>query len=172
MTTWTQIATSDAPSGGVFDFPSITFTGYIIVQIVMSGITVTSDDTAILFQFYTGGSLITSGYRWVVRHTSNATADGDNNASTTSIGLTSNDATEAVGNASGEEFNAILTLDAPLSSAFSQKLEYEVAFTTPAGSSSGGSGVGVMDNTGAIEGFKVSGSSSLTAGRVRVLGLA
>lgn len=173
MTTWTQLASLDAPSAGAFDFPSITFTGYSVVQIVMSGITVTSDGTSMLFQFYVSSALVTSaGYRWVVRTAQNAAIVGDAGSSQTSIGLCSNDAGETVGNDTGEAFNGIITLDNVLSATTSKKMEFEVAMTNPAGSGQFGSGVGVMDGTGAIDGFKLTGSSNLTAGKVRVLGMA
>ena len=173
MSTWTQIASLDAPSGGVFDFPSITFTGYILVEVIISGVTVTTDGTSITLQFYSGGGLITSaGYRWDVLAETSAAETHDGATASTSIGLTSNNASETVGNATGEAFNAILLIDVPLSSALTKRYESEIAFTDQAGSVNVGNGVGAMDGTGALEGFKLSGSSNLTAGRVRVLGLA
>jgi hypothetical protein len=77
-----------------------------------------------------------------------------------------------VGNDTGEAFNGVITLDNVLSATTSKKMEFEVAMTNPAGSCQIGSGVGVMDGTGAIDGFKLTGSSNLTAGKVRVLGMA
>jgi len=174
MTTWTQIASLDSPTAGVFDFPSVTWTGYIQFEVIISGVTVTSDDTSLILQFYKSSALVTgASYRWDLQAATNAATTHDGNNSVTAIGLTSNNANEGVGNATGEAFGGVVILDNPLSAALTHKVEHEVAFTNPAGSINAGNGMGCLDGTGvALDGFRISGSSNLTAGKVRVLGLA
>jgi hypothetical protein len=48
---------------------------------------------------------------------------------------------------------------------------YESVQIGPTGNAIGGHGAGVMENAGAIDGIKIGGTSSLTAGKVRILGL-
>jgi hypothetical protein len=59
MSTWVLISSLDAPTAGVFDFPSLTLTSYSAVQVIGSGITVTTDGTDIKLTVYQGGSEVT-----------------------------------------------------------------------------------------------------------------
>lgn len=173
MTTWTQIDSKTAPSAGVFDFSSLTLTGYEVIQIVCSGITVTTDGTDVALTFYVGGSEIVTGYRWgqqAVASTTGNVEDGD--ASDPSILLNSNNATQDTGNAAGESFSCLITVDAPTSTALHKKAEYETVQSRPDSETEAQLGIGLMENAGAINGLKISGSSALTAGHVRILGLA
>ena len=173
MTTWTEIDRLTAPTAGVFDFPSLTLTGYEVIQIVVSGVTVTTDGTDVKLTFYVGGSEIVTGYRWgqqAVASTTGNTEDGD--TSDPSILLNSNNATQDTGNAAGEGFACMITVDAPLSTALYKKAEYETVNSRTDSETEVQLGIGLMENAGAIGGLKISGSSSLTAGHVRILGLA
>lgn len=173
MSTWTEIDRQTAPSAGVFDFASLTLTGYEVIQIVVSGVTVTTDGTDVKLTFYVSGSEIVTGYRWgqqAVASTTGSVDDGD--ASDPAILLNSDNATQDTGNAAGESFSCLITVDAPLSSALYKKAEYETVNSRPDSDHETQMGVGIMENAGAITGLKISGSSSLTAGNVRILGLA
>jgi hypothetical protein len=74
------------------------------------------------------------------------------------------------GNDTGEGFGCVITVDNANSAALHKHVEFQCVATGPTGVVLQTSGVGVMENTGAITGFKISGTSSLTAGNVRVLG--
>ena len=173
MTTWTEIDRLDTPTSGAFDFPSLTLTGYEVIQIICSGITVTTDGTDPRLTFYVSAAEVVTGYR---RGTQTATSGGstldEGTTSDTSIRLVADDAGFDVGNAAGEAFSSIIVVDAPLSTALYKKAEFQSVFTTPAGSAASTSGVGLMENAGAIDGLKIGGTSNLTAGKVRILGLA
>jgi hypothetical protein len=173
VTTWTQIDSLDAPTAGVFDFPSLTLTGYTAIQIVASGVTVTTDGTDPRLTFYVAAAEIVTGYRWGMQSASSGAAGNDDGApADANIRLCSNDANWDVGNAAGEAFGCVITVDDPLSTALYKKAFWEVAYTGPTGVTITANGGGIMENAGAIDGLKLSGSSNLTAGKVRVLGLA
>ena len=174
MSTWTEIDRKDAPASNVFDFASLTLTGYIAIQIVCSGITVTTDGTDIKLTFYVSGSEVTSGYRWSNQTVGSNGTTGVDDASTSAaaILLVSDNANNDVGNDTGEGFGCVITVDNPLSSALYKKAGFHCVFTAPTGATFGSTGIGIMENAGAITGLKISGTSNLTAGKVRVLGIA
>jgi hypothetical protein len=170
---WTLVDSLSSPTAGAFTFPSLTLSSYSTVQIVITGVTVTTDGTDIALTFYVGGVEITATYRWGQASGSSAAAtNADGDVSDPSILLTSNDPNWDVGNASGEGFGAIVTVDEPTSTALYKKAGYVSVFTGPTGTMIEALGIGIMENTGAINGLKVAGTSSLTAGKVRILGWA
>lgn len=175
MTTWTQIASMDAPSSNVFAFTGLTLTGYTKLQIVCAGIATGTDATDIKVTLYTGGSEQTGAtdYRWGMETISDAASEiDDGDTSDPAALITSNDAGRDVGNASGEGFDALIEIDQPNSTAFHKRLHTETLSTEPGGALVAGAGVGVLQITGATDGIKISGSANLTAGKVRILGLA
>lgn len=174
MTTWSVIDSKDAPASNVFDFASLTLTGYSAIQIVCSAITVATDGTDIKLTFYVSGSEVTSGYRWSNQSTTSNTGSGldDGSTSAAAILLVSDNSTWDVGSDTGEGFGCVITVDNPLSTALYKKAGFHCAFTGTTGAVFGNSGVGIMENAGAITGLKISGTSNLTAGKVRVLGIA
>jgi hypothetical protein len=174
MTTWTLIDSKDAPASNVFDFNALTLTGYEVLHVVCSGITVTTDGTDLLLTFYVGGVEIVTGYRWGMGATfsGGGVVINDGDASDPSIFLNSNDSGYDTGNAAGEAFDAVITVDNPTSTAFYKRAHFESVGTTTTGAVVATDGIGIMENAGAITGLKISGSSSLTAGKVRILGLA
>lgn len=172
MTAFTEIARLDAPVAGVFDFTGLSLTGVKQLQIVCSGITVTTDGTDPLLTFYVSASEVVTGYRWghkSMDSAANLLVDGD--VSDPAIHLVSDNATWDVGNAAGENFGAVITLDQPVSTAFYKRVSIQSAYVNPAGNVVATDGVGVMENAGAIDGVKISGSSNFVAGHVRLLAL-
>ncbi len=173
MSIFTLIDSLAAPSSGVFDFPSLTLTGYKAIEIDIAGVTVTTDDTEVMLQFYVGGVLITTGYRFsTLLLGSGAAAAGDGATSGSGIKLQSNDANLGVGNDTGERFNSSIQVDEPLNTTRHKRALYESLITLPSGVRHSVQGQGIMENTGAVSGLKISGDSDLLAGHVRVYGVA
>lgn len=171
--TWTFIAGMDAPVSDVFAFTGLSLAGYKQLQVVASGIVVTTDATDIVLTLYTGAAEVTSGYRWGEYHHSSAASSGNTaDASDPSIVLTSVTANWDVGNAAGECYGTVIWIDQPASTALYKRVWYEGAHVGPTGVVVAQSGTGVMENTGALDGLKIAGSSAFTAGKVRLLGLA
>lgn len=175
MSTWTVIDRLDAPSGGVFDFPSLTLTGYVKVQIVLCGIQTGTDQTDIQATLYVGGVEQTgaTAHRWTVAgmsQTGSVITDGD--TSDPNMRLVSNDVGWDIGNDTSEGYDGILELDEPNSTVHHKRISFESAHTNHNGNFIAGCGVGVLQNAGAINGLKISGSNAFTAGSVILLGLA
>jgi hypothetical protein len=168
---WTLIDSLNAPTSGVFDFPSLTLTGYKVLRVELSGITVTTDGTDVRLTFYVGGVEITAGYSWIVRSIStSATANPDSATGAASMLLVGNDANWDVGNASTEALGGVVSVDSPVSTALYKRASFQIYAVGPTGNAPTTMGVGQMDNAGAITGLKIGGTSNLTAGKVRVLG--
>lgn len=175
MSTWTQITSMDAPSSNVFAMTGLTLSSYSAIQIVCAGITVATDATDIALTFYVSSSEVTSGYRWGIQgigHVSgSASALVDGSTSAAGILLVSDNANWDVGNAATEHFGCLIEVDQPTGS-LHKRAKFESILVGPTGGELLEYGVGVMENTGAIDGIKISGTSNLTAGKVRVLGIA
>ena len=177
---WVPIASLDAPSSGVFDFPTLTLTGYTVLQIVGSGITVTTDGTAVRLTCYVGGSEITgTSYRWGADSVRSSTAVGappaaaqDGSTTGAAFALNSDDTNYTVGNASNEQLAFIAYLDTPLSTALYKRFACQSVLVNTSGNVNAGHIGGHFENTGAVGGVKIAGSSDLTAGKVRIMGLA
>lgn len=169
---WTTISSLTAPSSGVFDFPSLSLSGYDLLQIVLSGITVTTDGTDIKLTFYKSGGEVVTGYRWAVMGiASSAGVVDDGDASDPGILLNSDNANWDVGNASTKSFGASVFVPNPNSTALYKMASYQSWIVGPTGSVLHNAGAGVMEDAAAITGIKISGSSNLTAGKVKILGL-
>jgi hypothetical protein len=171
MSVWTEIARVDAPVSGVFDFPTPTLTGYRVLELILSGITVTTDGTVVFIQFYVGGTLITTPYRWDVIMAYANSSNNDADPSASQIDLGSNSGIWLVGNAAGESFSSVVTIDEPLSTTHYKKATYESVLVGTDGNINSQGGSGIMENTGAIDGLKVSGGSALLTGKAILLGL-
>lgn len=172
---WVEVDRKTAPASNVFDFASLTLTGYEAIRIACSGITVTTDGTDIKLTFYVGGVEQTGAttYRWVQgAMSSGGTENADNDTSDPSILLNSNDANWDTGNASTASFSSTIVVDKPLSTSLHKRCSFVSWMLGPTGNVLVQPGSGVMGNTGAIDGLKISGSSNLTAGVVVVYGLA
>jgi hypothetical protein len=169
---WAIIDSLNAPSSGTFTFSSLTLTGYKVIRVVCSGVTVTTDATDPGITFYVGGVEQTSNYRWVGKSGSTSGANNPDSAnSQASLLLVSNDANWDVGNASTKSFGATITVDDPTNTATYKRAIIETWAVGPTGNAFTACQAGMLENTGAINGLKIKGTSNLTAGKVRILGL-
>lgn len=173
MSGWVVVATLDAPSGGVFDFPSLSLSSYKLIMVLGSGITVDTDGTDVGARVYSGGSEITTtSYRWGNHLDSSGgsgNTDADNNPS--SMLIISNDSFWDVGNAATEGIGFMMTFDLPTSTALSKREAHEGVFTNSNGQVISTEGVSSYNGTGALDGFKIISDHNFTAGKIRVLGL-
>lgn len=171
MSIWTLIDSLDAPVSNVFDFPSLTLTGIEIVQIVICGVRVTTDGTDLRLTAYMGGVEVTASYRWGVQSvSSDATEVDSGDTSDPSMLMQPLTAGWDTGNATGECFNGIVHIDGPLDTAVYKKAEITSLSVSPDGRINSHCGVAILENAAAIEGFKISASSNITGGHVRILG--
>lgn len=167
---WESITSLAGPTAGIFDLPSLNLGPYKAVQLMLSGVTVTTDGTDLRLTMYVGTEVV-GNYHWaVLPNSTGGTANSDSSTSSVAVFLNSITAAWDTGNAAQEAFGATITVDAP-TSALQKKVSYEAYHVGPTGNAINGKGVGLMENTGAITGFKVAGSSSLLTGRLDLLGL-
>jgi hypothetical protein len=101
-----------------------------------------------------------------------ATEHGAGDASDPSIRFNSTTANWDTGNDTGEGFDGLLELDQPNSTTLNKRVSWEVVYTNVNGAVIANAGNGILQNTGATDGLKISGTNNLTAGHVRILGLA
>lgn len=166
------IARQSAPASNVFDFTGLDLSGYEGIQVKMIGLRLGTDDADVLFQVYVGGSLITSGYH-VASNVSTSGASNDSMAASSgsSIALTDTSLNFGVGNDTGENFSGLISLYNPTASVnklFGMLSER----TTPSGGGAHERGGGKVNNTGTIDGIKISVSTgTLTDGVVVIQGM-
>lgn len=168
---WGEVARQETLASGKLTIAGLDLTGIQVVRLYLNGVTVTTDDSQVLLTYLIGGSEVTAGYRWALRRLG-AGVDGTSGSNSDSaIHLTSAAATQGVGNASTEGFDAVVTVYHPGGSLF-KRANWRSVWSQPDGTvmQSAFSGA-ALDNTGAITGFVVAGSSDLTAGTVIVLGV-
>lgn len=169
---WVEIARTSSVSGGKITLSGLDLSGYVATRVYLSGVTVTTDDSSVTLRLLIAGSEVSSGYRWaaVKAHAAGAAADITDN-SDPSVGLTSITAAQMVGNASTESLSAVVTLYQ--SSGLWKRVSFRSSWTKPSGDAmtmlnAGGQ----LDDTGAVTGFAVLGSSNIVAGTIIALGLA
>jgi hypothetical protein len=166
---WGEVARQETIASGKLTISGLDLSGIQVVRLFINGVTVTTDDSQVLLRFLVAGSEVSTGYQWGhVITAGTATAS----SSDSSIHLTTNTATEGVGNASTEGFGAVVTIYNPGSTSLFKRANYKSTWVQPAGTLQGTTaGGGSLDNTGALTGFALLGSSNLTGGTMIVLGV-
>jgi hypothetical protein len=173
VTTWTSIASLDAPTAGIFDFPGLTLTGYQVLEIVASEIIMGTDATHLCLRYSVAAAVVTAGYRWYNIPLEQAGGSNDGDASDPFIALGGNNTPFLIGNASGESASVIVRIDAPLSTAHWRMASFRATHVSADGTVVATSGGGILETTSALDGFRLLASSgNLTAGKVRILGMA
>lgn len=171
---FSRLAEQDAPSSGVFDFPSLSLTDVRVLQVILSGVTVTTDGTRMRATFYIGGSEITgTSYRYAMELNPQDGAAGATDAGISQAAGYLHSATSAyqATNATSRSYNGILWVDEPLSTALHKRCRWRASFGSVDNSMVAGVGAFICENTGALEGIKIQGSSAFIGGHCRILGL-
>lgn len=165
------VASLDAPSAGTFILSGLTLTEYRKVTLEVVGVTVTTDGTDVRLTFYTSGAEVTSGYDCYMHgRSSGGTSNADSVSGGASMLLVSNDANWDVGNAAAKSLGATIIIDGPGGTSLRKMMRHHTHCIGPTGNMISYHGGGVSNITGALDGFKVGGTSSLTGGRVRLWG--
>ncbi len=166
------IARLSAPTSNVFDFTGLSLANFVGIQIKLQGLVVGTDDADILFQVYIGGSLITSGYHVASQSLSSSGSSEEMPATSgSSIALNDSSAAWGVGNASGENFSGIISLYNPTSSV-NKLFGILTERVFPSGNVASERSGGKNNNTGSIDGIKITVSTgTLTAGVVVIQGI-
>lgn len=175
MAVFNVIATADSPTAGVFDFPSLSLGSYRHLEIVLAGVTVTSNNTRIQLTYYIGGSEITgTAYRYAHElNTQDSAAANQQGAISQAAGfLQISTAGYTSIDTAARAFNALIRIEEPLSTAHHKLARVRAPFGSSSNSLVGSIGAFICENTGAVQGVKIQGSSAFTAGQCRVLAVA
>lgn len=177
MSIYTEITRLTAPTGNVFDFPTLgsLLTGYPRIEIALSGVRSATDDAQLAIQCYSSGVIDSgSNYKWETHLVSSvAPIDLDSDDVTTLIQLLGNNTGKGFGNGSGESVGGIIRLDEPLSASRYKRFAWELVAQVSDGEVVGYFGAGLYTNASALEGFKIysPNTGSIIAGRVVISGM-
>lgn len=172
MVAWTKLDRLTAPTTGFFDFQGFDFSTYPVLQIIGSGIRVTSDQSTVQCVFYKSGPTALTVYAYHINILPEATTQQEeSDTAQTEVPLCSMDsATYKVGNDTAEFLSFKMLLAHPVLSSRFKHLFIESSFVNSAGAACRLDGGAMIKDTAAITGFRIAGSSDLTAGKVWVLG--
>jgi len=169
---WALIDSVSAPTSGALALTGLDLSAYTTVRMILSGITVTSDDSEVKLTFYTGGSEVTSGYRFRLQGlSSSGSSDTTDSQSTSAIYLNSTSANWGVGNAATKSFGGDYTAFGLASSTLHKLVSGQAVAIGPSDSLVTFQSAGALNNAGVVDGVRVSGSSNLTAGSLTLLGM-
>src|SRR4051812_8081810 len=80
---WDDIARQDTISGGTLTISGVDLTGVMFVRLIMTGITVTTDDSSVRSTMIIAGSEITTGsYGWAMERVASGVTTSSFNAGT------------------------------------------------------------------------------------------
>lgn len=167
---WGEITRQTSIASGKLTISGLDLTGMMAIQLHISGITVTTDDSQAFLRLHIGGSEVSTGYEYAARETASGVNASLVSTSATEIPLSSAP-TASVGNASTEGLSAVVTIFAPSGSLY-KRLVYRSVWSQPDGTVRQlSSAVAHLENTGAITGVVVYAGSDLTGGSVIMLGV-
>lgn len=168
---WDEIASTDQLASGTLVLSGLDLSQFSVVRLLLTGITVTSDDTQIRLRMHVGGSEVATGYLWVDwRCTTAATDSLSASTADTSVNLTIGASGGGVGSGSTASFGSVVTLTHPGSTSLHKTLSGRSVWRH-ATDATVSLVAGLLPETGAITGFTVLGTSNLTAGRVTLIGV-
>jgi hypothetical protein len=168
---WEEIDRTSTLASGTLVLAGYDFSGIAALQIIVSGVTITTDDSTVEMRFYIAGSEISSGYQWELSMGNSAgTTAAPVSASDDSIVLTDTTATRMLGNVSTEAFGAVITIYDP-GSALHKRCRYTCGYGQAVGEVARIRGSGELANSGALTGVVLMGSTNLTGGTIVLLGL-
>lgn len=161
------LAYATQPTSNVFDFTGLDISIYQRVILYLDGVTVDTANTSLLLQFYIGGVLQTSGYRRVeARAATEATTSVDANQTAPAIVI---DGAADTGSNRSTNFRATITNSN--ASLYKQAI-FEMTSFDDAPKGHLYSGCAILEQSGTLDGLKVTGSGGLiTAGQAMLLGI-
>jgi len=169
---WGEITRQETIVSGALTITGLNLVECVAVRLIISGVTVTTDDSQVLLRFYINGSEVSgaSDYQWGMRQMG-GTSTTIHDAADSEIHLTAETATMGVGNAASESFHSTVTVTNPAGTTHKKAHIKSVWIDAPGNYRSATYAGGQLNNAGAITGFKVFGSSDLTAGSIVLLGV-
>lgn len=169
---WKLIETQTPSGVGQVDFETGLDDTYDAYEIRVSNFKPATDDARLWLRVKVSGSYQTSGYRYTCEvQTDQGTSVGSASASASAMILTSNTNTDAVGNASGENWSGRITFDNPEASDFLM-FRWHGSYNMAGGSMASASGGGCYGTAGATTGIRLMPSTgNISGGRFSLYGL-
>ena len=167
----TVIAALSAPTSNEFNFSGLSLGSYAKVVLILEDVSVTTDDSSLTLTFLVAGTEVTTGYRYDNRtYSSSNSTDSQSSAAAAGILLTDNTANWKIGNGSNKSYSGEVTVFGPGSTAKHKQCRFQSNVIFTSGNMGAIFGGGIMENVGAITGFRIVGSSNITAGKVTLVG--
>ena len=168
------IEAKTAPTSNVFTFTGYSFAAYDYIGIALNSIVMDTDDTEIIIQARTGGSLINgaSDYAYAsVTNTSGGTTTQLVSANDTGVILCDTSANFGIGNAAGEALGGRIEILMPNGTVY-PTICYTMAYTNNSGNFNRTQGSAVVRTTSALDGFTISGRgvTLITSGTAALFG--
>lgn len=169
---WEEFDRTSTITAGELVLSGYDLTGVAVVKAILTGVTITTDDSSVAFRLHVGGSEVATGYQHVLSAGNSAgTSDALNTTTATEVPLTSTTATRMLGNVSTEGLGAEITIYSPGSTSLYKRCMVTGTYGQAGGEVARVRGACELTNTGAVTGITVFGSSDLTAGTLVLLGL-
>ena len=160
-----------SPTSDAIEFSGLSLSGYDDVQVRVEGITVGTDNVNLVAQFAIGGVLITSAYLYATYVLNEAGTGTTNSSASAASMLLNRTTTNAIGNATGESFAGTYALGNP-NEALHKYLRGHATYTCDAGTLRHVRSMGVLKNTGTLDGIKFFLSSgTMPTGKATIFGI-
>ena len=169
---WSEIA-SKTPASGIIDFQSLSLSSYQEIELRFLNVAFDTTKDNLRVQLYIAGTLITSGYRY---RTSLIASNGNSNGTWSTTGsawfLNSDTTGWEVSTTSKAGFSGVLYISNP-TDICRAPANVAAVVQHDGGNASQVRTAGNIDQTGVIDGFKISGpSQNLGGGEVVIVGRA
>lgn len=165
------IGYQSGPSGGVFDFQGVAFSGYQRVVLYLDGLTVSdTGDPSIRLQFYCGGVLQTASYRYETSAVSSSggTPSLESGASTVASIIIA----QRVQDDAGSSANIVVDLCNMDSSSLHKLVMSEYSEVGTSGVADQGVSAGLLEVTTAVDGLRVFASAgNINSGQAMLLAM-
>lgn len=172
MSAWTVIAHSTTIASAMLEITGLTLTGYKAVRGILTQVSVVSDNTSPVLQLYLAGSLVTSGYNYIINTRVGGSSTDHRGSGEANMWIC--DWSTGVSNNANAAFMCDFTMGDPGGSGLRRFLTcrstYSAQGTNVLSTLRGINGVG---NNGAVTGFRLKSfsGSGIAAARLTLLGL-
>jgi hypothetical protein len=170
---WLGIEHKTAPVADVFDFTGHDLTGCQRLMLVLSDVTVDTDDADVLLEIYCGGYLFTNHYSYNNRSfSSSGTTPAEESDAAVAITFNDLSAAAGIGNAAGERLSALAFISG-INAAVHKLVCFDCEHVRPDGSMARVAGGGALLQTEPVTGLKVRGNGgTIASGHATLYGLA
>lgn len=173
---WTFIQHLSAPTSNQFTFSSLSLGGYQRVLLLVDGAIVGTDGAFLNLTISTGSGFNTSGYRYYHASRSSSGSSDSTAQDTPASGafirvLGGASSTWGIGNAATESGSSWITVS-NVGSGLYKTVDFNSSHVAPSGSGVRVFGGGLLEQTAAIDGLRISVSTgTMTGGKATLYGL-